>query len=85
MFESARPGLLASLVSQGELASELSADPNKFARSKALIGGVYFNTHASVQELKRRLKKIASRAGISDADYAFVISGQLECEGKPDA
>jgi hypothetical protein len=37
------------------------------------VGGVYFNTHASVKELKRRLKKIAELAGIGETDYAFVF------------
>jgi hypothetical protein len=60
-------------VSKGELTAELSADPRRFPRSKALVGGVYFNTHASVHELRRRLRKIAERAGISQTDYAFVM------------
>lgn len=74
MFEADNPGLLASLASQGDFATELSADPDKFARSKAAIGGVYFNTHASVRELKRRLRKIATRAGINDVEYEFVLA-----------
>jgi uncharacterized protein with ParB-like and HNH nuclease domain len=72
MFEAARPGMLASLVAKGELATELSGDPNRFPRSKVNVGGVYFNTHASVHELKRKLRKIAERAGIKESDYEFV-------------
>jgi hypothetical protein len=64
--------MLASLVAKGELATELSGDPNRFPRSKVNVGGVYFNTHASVHELKRKLRKIAERAGIKESDYAFV-------------
>lgn len=74
LFEAARPGMLASLVSKGELTSELSADPGRFPRSKVMVGGVYFNTHASVHELKRRLKKIAERAGIGETEYSFVAA-----------
>ena len=77
MFEATRPGILASLVSNGDLATELSADPDRFPRSKATVGGVYFNTHASVHELKRRLKKIAERAGIGETDYAFVVANDM--------
>jgi len=75
LFEAAQPGTLASLVSRGELASELSADPQRFPRSNVVIGGVYFNTHASVYELKRRLKKIADYMGFSENDYTFVFAG----------
>ena len=74
MFETAHPGILKSIVSKGELATELSIDPERFPRSKAVIGGVYVNTHASVIELKRRLRKIAERVGVSESDYAFVFS-----------
>jgi uncharacterized protein with ParB-like and HNH nuclease domain len=74
LIEAARPGTLTSLVAKGELATEISADPVRFPRSKAMVGGIYFNTHASVNELRRRLKKIADRAGIKESDYAFIAS-----------
>ena len=74
MFEDTQPGILASIVSKNELATELSNDPNRFPRSKVIVGGVYFNTHASVVELKRRLKKIAERVGVKESDYAFVVA-----------
>jgi hypothetical protein len=73
MFEATQPGSLVAIVAKGELATELSADPNRFHRSKAEVGGVYFNTHASVRELTRRLRKIAIRLGIVEADYEFVF------------
>jgi uncharacterized protein with ParB-like and HNH nuclease domain len=73
-FESENPGILASIVANGELATELSTDPQRFTRSKAIVGDVYFNTHASVHELKRRLKKIAEQVGVSDSDYAFLTA-----------
>ncbi len=78
MFEAGQPGLLASLVSNGELSTELSADPDRFPRSKAIVGDVYFNTHASVHELKRRLRKIAGRAGIADGEYTFVFADDAQ-------
>lgn len=74
LIEAARPGTLNSLVTKGELSSELSADPARFPRSKAFVGGIYINTHASVNELQRRLRKIAERAGIKESDYGFVAS-----------
>lgn len=74
MVEAAQPGLLASIVSNGELPTELSADPERFPRSKVIVGDVYFNTHASVRELKRRLRKIAERAGIAETDFGFVFA-----------
>lgn len=74
MFEATQPGILASIVSKGELTAELTADPQRFDRSKAMVGGVYFNTHASVQELKRRLKKIARRVGIGETEFEFVFT-----------
>lgn len=78
MFEAASPGILASLVSNGELTTELSTDPNRFPRSKVIVGGVYVNTHASVQELKRRLRKIAERAGNGETDYALVFANDTQ-------
>jgi hypothetical protein len=73
MLEAANPGMLASLVAKGVLPTELTADPHKFPRSKAIVGGVYFNTHASVQELKRRLRRIAEQAGVKESDYEFIL------------
>lgn len=81
IFEAANPGLLVSIVSKGELTADLSADPDRFPRSKTFVGGVYFNTHASVHGLRRRLRKIAERAGISQADYAFVMPHEVEPAG----
>jgi hypothetical protein len=81
LFEVARPGLLASIVASGELATELSRDPERFPRSKVIVGGVYFNTHASVHELKRRLRKIAERAGIGETDYGFVLANDTHSAG----
>jgi uncharacterized protein with ParB-like and HNH nuclease domain len=78
MFEAAQPGILASLAAKGELLTELSADSSRFPRSKVCVGGVYFNTHASVHELKRRLKRIAQRAGIGDSEYAFVAANDWD-------
>jgi hypothetical protein len=73
MLEAANPGMLANLVAKGVLPTELTADPHKFPRSKAIVGGVYFNTHASVQELKRRLRRIAEQAGVKESDYEFIL------------
>jgi uncharacterized protein with ParB-like and HNH nuclease domain len=81
LIEATRPGLLASFVASGVLATELSADPNRFPRSKVNIGGVYFNTHASVHELKRRLRKIAERAGIGENEYNFVFATESHAAG----
>jgi hypothetical protein len=69
------------LILQGQLTAELSADPESRPPSKAFVGGVYFNTHASVHELRRRLRKIAERAGISQTDYAFVMPHGVEPRG----
>lgn len=76
MFEAAQPGSLAAIVAKAELATELSSDPSRFQRSKAKVGAVYFNTHASVRELTRRLKKIAERLGIRETEYSFVFPDQ---------
>ena len=73
LFEEAKPGVLASLVADGQLPNELSKDPNRFFRSKALVGGVYFNSHASGNGLKRKLKRIAERVGVKESEYGFVF------------
>jgi hypothetical protein len=61
-------------VSNGELSKELSFDAERFPRSNVAVGGVYFNTHASKVELKRRLRKIAERIGIDEQDYGYVFA-----------
>lgn len=81
MFEAAQPGILASIVSKGELSTELSSDSKRFPRSNVVVGGVYFNTHASVIELKRRLRKIAERLGVSEADYTFIFGSNPQPVG----
>jgi uncharacterized protein with ParB-like and HNH nuclease domain len=73
MFEDARPGLLASIVAKGKLAGDLSMEADRFSRSSVKIGGVYFNTHASARTLQHRVRKIATKADIAGADYAFVL------------
>jgi hypothetical protein len=73
LFEEAKPGILASLVADGQLPNELSKDPNRFFRSKMLVGGVYFNSHASGSGLKRKLKRIAERVGVKESEYGFVF------------
>ena len=46
-FEESQPGLIARLAADQALYAVVTADPNRFARSKTQIGGVYLNTHAS--------------------------------------
>jgi hypothetical protein len=73
MFEAAQPGILASIVSKGKLDAVLSNDPKRFPRSRDIVGGVYFNTHLGVKDLKHRLRKVAECAGIGETDYEFVF------------
>ncbi len=44
LFEAEKPGILLSIVTEGHLATELSADPQRFLRSKAIVGDVLLHT-----------------------------------------
>ena len=72
MFEAANPGLLSSIVAKGKLTGDLSDQSDRFVLSKAHIGGVYFNTHASAKTLKYRVRKIANQADIGRDEWAFI-------------
>jgi uncharacterized protein with ParB-like and HNH nuclease domain len=77
-FEVASPGLLAELVRRQVLTSVLSADPNRFARSRGQIGGVYLQMHGSAKTLRNYVKWIAREAGIGESEYEFLLpSGTL--------
>jgi uncharacterized protein with ParB-like and HNH nuclease domain len=80
-FETGQPGLLAQLTDDEALYAVVSKNPSRFARSKAQIGDVFVNTHASAAQLRDWLEKLAERGGFSEEDYGFVI---CHTPGPPD-
>ena len=82
MFENAHPGLLASIVAKGKLAGDLSVEPDRLCLSSVKIGGVYINTHASARTLQYRVRKIAIKADIAAADYAFLLPHDTASAGR---
>lgn len=73
LFEESNPGLMTRLADDGTLYAIVSKDSNRFVRSKSQIGGVFVNTHASAEQLRDWLKKIAQRGGFEEEDYGYII------------
>lgn len=84
-FEGEQPGLMGRLADDPALAVYIIADPERFVRSPAQIGGVRLNTHGSAAHLCGLARRIADRAGIAEDQYEFLTrdDGQA-AEGGPD-
>lgn len=72
-FESASPGLLGRLATEGVLPSVLTFDETRFQRSKAWIGSVQVNTHGSAKDLWKWCLRIAEAAGIASHEFECVL------------
>lgn len=72
MLEENDPGLLSRIEATKSLVAAVTTDENRFHRSKAAIGGVYLNTHASAVQLREWCRKITEFAQIPITDYEFL-------------
>ncbi len=71
-FEAAGPGLLEGIAASRQLEALISKEEGRFRRSKARVGDVYINTHASAAQLQEWCGRVARLAGIDAAEYGFV-------------
>lgn len=72
-FDAKCPGLLQRIVNEQLLNSAVSADESRFHRSKAQIGELYVNTHASAAQLQDWCRKIAEIGAIAPSEFEFVM------------
>lgn len=72
-FEAASPGLLNRLATEYTLNSVLAVDEAKFPQSKAWIGQIWVNTHASASQLQKWCRRIAEKGGFAPEDFEFVV------------
>ncbi|APW62661.1 DUF262 domain-containing protein [Paludisphaera borealis] len=72
-FEAASPGLLNRLATEETLNSVLAVDEAEFQRSKARIGLIYVNTHASASQLQKWCRKIAEKGRFDPTEFEFVM------------
>ncbi len=73
-FEASNPGLLGRIAAEQSLHAVIDKNADRFRRSKAQIGDVYINTHASAAQLKDWCRKVAKIGAIELHDFEFVMS-----------
>lgn len=73
LFDTACPGLLLRIATERAMQAVIALDGDRFRRSKAQIGDVYINTHASAAQLKDWCRKVADIAAISPNDFEFIM------------
>ncbi len=71
--DEACPGLLTRIAREQTLHAVISLNEDRFRRSKAQIGGVHVNTHASAAQLQDWCRKVAAIGKIDPSEYEFVI------------
>ena len=72
-FEESSPGLLMRIATEQTLSAAIATNEDRFRRSKARIGDVYINTHASAAQLQDWCRKVAEIGKIGLTDFEFVI------------
>src|ERR1051326_1562372 len=72
-FDTSRPGLLLRIANERLLHAVISLEADRFRRSKAQIGEVYINTHASAAQLQDWCRKVAKIASIDTNEFEFVM------------
>jgi hypothetical protein len=72
-FDSSSPGLLLRIAADQSLNAVIAMNADRFRRSKAQIGEIFINTHASAAQLKDWCRKIANLAEISLNDFEFIL------------
>ena len=73
-FEGSSPGLLMRIATEQTLNAAIATNGDRFRRSKAQIGDVYVNTHASAAQLQDWCRKVAEIGKIRLSDFEFVMS-----------
>ena len=71
-FDACAPGLLLRIASDHAVAF-IATNADRFPRSKARIGEIYINTHASAAQLQEWCRKVAEIGNIGLSDYEFIM------------
>ncbi len=72
-FDASMPGLLLTIATDQTFQAVISMNEDRFERSKAKIGNVYINTHASAAQLQDWCRKVAKIGAIGVEDFEFVM------------
>lgn len=72
-FEATSPGLLMRIATEQTLHGVIALNGDRFRRSKAQIGDVYINTHASAAQLQDWCRKVAGIGNFGLTDFEFVM------------
>jgi predicted transport protein len=73
-FDASSPGLLLRIATEQTLTAVIAMNEDRFHRSKAQIGNVFINTHASAAQLQDWCGKVAEIGRIGSNDFEFVMS-----------
>jgi len=73
-FESNNPGLLVRLAAEQAFDTFVAPSADRFLRSKAQIGGVFVNTHASAKTFQLWCRRIGEAGGFGPGEFQFVMS-----------
>ncbi len=71
------PGLLKRIATEQTLNAVIAMEVDRFRRSKAQIGDVYINTHASAAQLQDWCGKVAEIGHIEANDFEFVMPDHI--------
>lgn len=72
-FDASSPGLLMRIATEQTLNTVITMDVDRFRRSKAQIGDVYVNTHASAAQLQDWCGKVAEIGRFGSDDFEFIM------------
>jgi hypothetical protein len=73
IFDASAPGLLARIATEQSFQAVIATNGDKFPRSKAKIGDVFVNTHASAADFQNWCRKVAEIGGIPPSDFEFIM------------
>jgi len=76
-FDMSCPALLKRIATEQTLNSVISMEVDRFRRSKAQIGDVYINTHASAALLQDWCGKVAEIGRIGANDFEFIMPDHI--------
>ncbi|MDX2037020.1 MAG: hypothetical protein SFX72_10240 [Isosphaeraceae bacterium] len=77
-FDAASPDFLVRVGKDARLSSIVSPSSTRFIRSQFGLKHLYFNKHASAENLQDWLQRIAEAGGIRAEDYEFIHAKTLD-------
>jgi hypothetical protein len=73
-FDASSPGLLLRIATEKTMYAVIAMNGDRFRRSKAQIGEVCINTHASAAQLQDWCRKVAEIGNFGAVEYDFVMA-----------